>query len=718
MNYEENDSVSTSSVAASQVTSESILQDAFRNRDKPLERPKQSIQDLEELRSFQKNKRKEYEQQLNKNRLNFGQWLRYAKWEINHNHDFPRARSILERALDVNIQHIPFWVQYIQMELSHKNVNHALNLLDRATTTLPRVNKLWFLYVQTLETLKKYSMVRSVFERWLKWHPDDSAWDAYINFEKRYDEYENVRSIFNRYVSDHAYGKTWLKWLDFELQNDSGDTKSTETIRGVYERAVDTILADKTLRTDIDLTRIIASWADWEVSVKEYERARAIYIALLEQNENHRKIHLSAEQRNKIYDSFSNFEKTHGNKDSIESAVVSKRKLKYQKDLESDPYDINSWWSLIKLVQEENNIASLRSTFDRAVSKVPQQKYKSIHWRRYIILWLKYALWEELDNSEVELARNVWNNCLKVIPHKNFTFAKVWINFAEFELRNDAIDGLSKARKILGRGLGQSSSSGPKRKLFMYYIELEKKLGEWERVRKLYERWLEVSMISEHESISILLEYVEFEKSLNEIDRCISIFEVALDLSEKTEFSKRFTPLETLWISFIDFYKEEMKYDEARALYRQLLAKVDNTKVWNSLALFESSIPTASQLQEYNDSNEEEFEFSIEEEHRTNTRAVFSEAEKHYKTKDLKEERLLILEFWKSYEATHGDEESIASVQKKFPTVVKRRRNVDGVEEEFWDYIFPEDEVSIPKNAGLNKFLANAKKWALQAPTT
>ena len=36
--------------------------------------------------------------------------------------------------------------------------------MERAINTLPRVNKLWFLYVQTEEMLKNYPMVRAVFE--------------------------------------------------------------------------------------------------------------------------------------------------------------------------------------------------------------------------------------------------------------------------------------------------------------------------------------------------------------------------------------------------------------------------------------------------------------------------------------------------------------------------------------------------------------------------
>ena len=40
----------------------------------------------------------------------------------------------------------------------------------------------------------------------------------------------------------------------------------------------------------------------------------------------------------------------------------------------------------------------------------------------------------------------VYTACLELVPHKKFTFAKVWIMYAHFEIRQK---NLTKARKIL-----------------------------------------------------------------------------------------------------------------------------------------------------------------------------------------------------------------------------------------------------------------------------
>lgn len=68
------------------------------------------------------------------------------------------------------------------------------------------------------------------------------------------------------------------------------------------------------------------------------------------------------------------------------------------------------------------------------------------HWRRYIYLWIKYALFEELQAEDMERTREVYRTALSIIPHKCFSFAKMWLLFAKFEIRQK---NLTAARKIM-----------------------------------------------------------------------------------------------------------------------------------------------------------------------------------------------------------------------------------------------------------------------------
>jgi crooked neck len=84
--------------------------------------------------------------------------------------------------------------------------------------------------------------------------------------------------------------------------------------------------------------------------------------------------------------------------------------------------------------------------------------------------------------------REIYKAALQLVPHKRFTFAKVWTQYAEFEVRQLE---LPAARKIMGTAIGMT----PKEKLFKDYIELELKLREFDRCRLLYEKWLEVRSV-------------------------------------------------------------------------------------------------------------------------------------------------------------------------------------------------------------------------------
>jgi crooked neck len=55
-----------------------------------------------------------------------------------------RARSVYERALDVDHRNITLWLRYTELEMRNRQVNHARNLWNRAVTVLPRANQFWY----------------------------------------------------------------------------------------------------------------------------------------------------------------------------------------------------------------------------------------------------------------------------------------------------------------------------------------------------------------------------------------------------------------------------------------------------------------------------------------------------------------------------------------------------------------------------------------------
>lgn len=659
-----------------QITAEQILHESYERKESPVKAPNYKIEDLEELHEFQRRKRTEYENYVRRNRLNFGQWMRYAQFEIEQ-HDFVRARSVFERALEVDHKTVVVWVRYIQTEIKGGNINHARNLLDRATKILPRVNKLWFQYVSIEESLSNIIGTRAIFKNWLKWKPGSEVWDAYIQFETRYEEYDNARLIFEKYVIVKPEASTWLKWIKFEQKN--GDSAN---VRNVYKLALASLRSFGNTKEDTVDEKILISWSNWEISEKNTDEARKILKHGLDIIKNEKK-------RQFLLNALTEFEKQYGDKENIENTIVSKRFKKYQLDLKSAPSDYDTWWIYLSLAEETPELlgstGNIRKAYDSCLEVVPTSDKKA-DWLKYIYICIRYLIWEEYDNREIEKTRNLFKKVLKLIPHKIFTFTKIWINFAEFEIRQG---DLQQARKILGRSLGMC----PNQTIFDYYINLEIKLKEFDRVRGIYTKLLEVFPKDSNNWIN----FANFEDSLGDEPRCTGLYDLGIseDSVPKNERVKIFK-------AYIGYCIDEKDFSKAKKIYDKLVDFTNhNIQICISRCLFEISIPNDEQLNDYlnkverlgEDGEDEslvELEFSVSEESKQNARNEFNKAIEYYK--DLKDNKncVIMIKSLIRFEMTHGNAKSKDEANSKLPTIEKRSRLTEGgVEEEYLEYVYP-----------------------------
>ncbi|GME25448.1 cell cycle control protein [Neofusicoccum parvum] len=658
--------VKNKQAAPIQISAEQLLREAVDRQEPGLQAPTQRFADLEELHEFQGRKRKEFEDYVRRNRVNMNNWMRYAQWEIEQK-EFRRARSIFERALDVDPTQVTLWIRYVDCEIKTRNINHARNLLDRAVTILPRVDKIWYKYVYMEETLGNIPGTRQVFERWMSWEPDENAWSAYIKLEKRYNEYDRARAIFARFCQVHPEPRNWIKWARFEEEFGTSDL-----VREVFGQAVEA------LGEEFMDEKLFMAYARFEARLKEFERARAIYKYALDRMPRSKSMNL--------HKAYTQFEKQFGDREGVEDVILSKRRVQYEEAIKENPKNYDNWIDLARLEETAGDVERVRDAYERAIAQIPPTQEKR-HWRRYIYLWIFYALWEEMDAKDIDRARQIYNECLKLIPHKKFTFAKVWLLKAQFEVRHM---NLPAARKTLGQAIGMC----PKDKLFKGYIELELKLFEFSRCRTLYEKHIEWNPSNSQAWIK----FSELERGLDDLDRARAIFELAVQ-QETLDMP------ELVWKSYIDFEEEEGEYDRTRTLYERLLAKTDHVKVWISYAHFEINVP--------DEGEEDDEDRPVSEEAKRRARSVFERAYKSMKEKDLKEERVALLNAWKSFEQTHGSAEDLDKVEKQMPKRVKKRRRLDtadgGMEfEEYMDYVFPADTES---EAKLSKLLQKAAEW-------
>ncbi|KAF2722821.1 Pre-mRNA-splicing factor clf1 [Polychaeton citri CBS 116435] len=660
--------------APQQISAEQLLREAVDRQEPQLKAPTQRFEDLEELHEFQGRKRRGFEDYVRRNRINMGNWLRYAAWELEQK-EYRRARSVFERALDIDSTNVQLWLRYIEAEMKERNVNHARNLLDRAVTILPRVDKLWYKYVYMEEMLGNIAGTRAVFERWMQWEPDEQAWLAFVKLEKRYGEFERARSVFERFTIVHPEARNWIRWAKFEEENGTSDL-----VREVFGMAIET-LGDEF----IDEKMFIA-YARFEAKLKEYERARAIYKYALDR--------MSRSKSASLYKQYTQFEKQYGDREGVEDVVLAKRRVLYEESVRENPKNYDAWFDYARLEESSGDHDRVRDVYERAIAQVPPSQEKR-HWRRYIYLWVFYALFEELEAHDLTRAEQVYATALKLVPHKRFTFGKLWVLKAQLQVRQGQLDA---ARKTMGTAIGMC----PKPKLFRSYIDLELKLFEFVRCRTLYEKWIEFDASNS----TAWIKFAELERGLDDLERCRAIFELA---AEQPVVDMP----ELVWKAFIDFEEEEGEFERTRELYERLLQKTDHVKVWTSYAQFELNAPSTPDAQE-TEAASEGVGFSATAKARART--VFNRAHNLYKLQSLVDERVALLNTWKAFEDENGSEEDREKLAKMLPRRVKKRRRLDDDSfEEYLDWVFPtDDEAKGAGRGGASKLMAAAANWKRQ----
>ena len=114
-----------------------------------------------------------------------------------------------------------------------------------------------------------------------------------------------------------------------------------------------------------------------------------------------------------MYAAYTKFEKQHGTRTTLESTVLGKRRIQYEEELTHDGRNYDVWFDYARLEEgalrdlreegatseeEERATNRVREVYERAVAQVPPGGEKR-HWRRYIFLWLFYALFEESETK-------------------------------------------------------------------------------------------------------------------------------------------------------------------------------------------------------------------------------------------------------------------------------------------------------------------------------
>lgn len=661
---------------------------------------KKSFIGREDVGEFRQRTRSQFEDQIRRNRTAVNAYIKYARFEESQE-EWPRARSVYERAIDIEPRNTVIWLKYAELEMRLKNVNLARNVWNRAVTILPRVDQFWYKFAYMEEMLGNLEGAREIFERWMKWAPEETVWYSYIKFETRYKQWNSIRIIYAKLLQVHPSVSNWIRWAEFEESR----LAITEA-RAIFERSLDVLEESP----DIE-PKLFISFAKFEVRQKEIDRARAIFLLGMERFPPH--------LAPALQHSYAQFEREWGDSTAaIDLVILQKRRAQYSTISESEPHNYDNWFDWIRLEEEllnvdysnkseiigNSNFDDIRDVFERAIAQVPPSTDDKLHWSRYIYLWLIYSTFEETVALDRNRALAVLQMALRQIPHASFTFSKVWKHLAAFHLRGGDV---TAARKVYGQAIGLSTVNGskrPKPSIFTNYIQMELDLREFDRARALYQRWITL----EPERASTWARFAELERLLLDDDRAKAILQIACD-------QKSLDIPELVWKAAIDLEFELGDYDRVRDLYEHLLERSgQHLKIWISYANMEVSIAT----------EDDTTTTGIE-----RARVILQRSYDHFKASQANTERLVLLEAWKELESQYGTAEDVDKLVKRLPRRIKKRRKItlEGTDttteaesywEEFYDYIFPEDEVESSKTSGHLKLLEMAHKWKQQSNTT
>ncbi|KHJ86205.1 HAT repeat protein [Oesophagostomum dentatum] len=460
-------------------------------------------------------------------------------------------------------------------------------------------------------------------------------WLKYSYMEEVVENIPGARQIYERWMEWEPDEQAWQTYINFELRY-----KEVDRARSIYQRFLHVHGTNvnnwiKYARFEEKHGYIGNARAVFERGMEYFgeeniqEKLLVAFALFEERQKEHERAriiykygldHLPSDRTADIFKHYTVHEKKYGERAGIEDVIVSKRRTQYEKQITENAFNYDAWFDYLRLLEnEECPREEVEDLYERAIANIP--------------------------------------------PHE---IEALLISFF-------------KGEAVLEKGV--SIGKCPKEKLFRAYIDLELQLREFDRCRKLYEKFLEFSS----ENSNTWIKFAELETLLGDIDRARAIFDIAVQ-------QPALDMPEILWKAYIDFEINAEEYDKARDLYEALLQRTNHIKVWISLAEFELSIG------------------NIE-----GTRKVYDRANRALENAE-KEERLMLLEAWLEAEKKIGDINAIHKVEGMMPRRVKKRRQIqteDGVDagwEEYYDYIFPQDQAA----KGSFKLLEAAARWKQQ----
>lgn len=447
-----------------------------------------------------------------------------------------RKRDEFEKALKLYRHDLKQWVRYAQLEIDAGKFARARSLFERALSVDYTSPMLWLRYAQFEFKYETALRAQEVLQRGVKLLPtEDKLWHKYVQYTE---DPQKQDELFHQWIK---YSKTgWPVFYRF-AQHDQEQQK-----------------------------RVLQEWMQHLGDVREFVEQAHIFAPdaiSLAQNS------CTAAQVHEIEQCLADTAALEG---ETSSEICS---LKDSMVLCGE--DIDLWWATLNLV-------SNKDLFEAAVTAClppsSSDSVKTVEWRKYAELWLRYANW--VPEKEKPL---IFERALKLWPHERFSSVLLWNEYALYFVGQG---DLAKARKVFGSALGRTKKSYHTYIHMLHaYLNMELDLAnvDVERCRTLF-RMLAASAPSDPD---LWLKWAHFEREQGEEERATYILQSALDMRRELLLSTT-NGMYYLWADM----EGERSLKSARQLWEEIIANASSTSdAYMQYAMYELSIDWDEELE-------------------------------------------------------------------------------------------------------------------------
>lgn len=532
-----------------------------------------------ELALYRQNSRKEFEEHVQRSFVDFGGWVRYAKWE-EEQEDPERVRKIYERALPHHGEKKEFWRQYAEAEQRIGTPEHARKVLHRATTSLPQCNELWLKYVALEQATHRDDHVRQIFQRWMAMKPDAFVWRLAVQFEcyrthsnapassggqpiANATQEERIRALLKDLVVHHNNAPSWAFYAGVELHSLLHPERSIQVLHTALQ-------ALPNANKEVTLHLLLAEALGAQGNVSE---ARTTLVRLLELCT--RDAQCLPEVRERVFNALAAFERSTAaatsatqspleraaQEDALLNAQVrmryrfimdSARQQQHQEQqlLTSEEENrresvFDAYASLAALEMGSSSSgarppsgieASSSSAEDVLRAAIATQPRNDVEIQQHASLvmalsrWMMWSAGNTTTNGDVnEKCKDVLLKELQSFPHVRLHNAALWTETCRAILSCGTADAAQVVRRVLGQAIGQC----PDDELFQFYIWMEMEYlrgpDRFDRAREIYKSWLDRFPLRRTTWSS----FAAFEFQHHEVDRADTILRMGITLLQQ-----------------------------------------------------------------------------------------------------------------------------------------------------------------------------------------